>query len=72
VNNQRMLVYQILSEFPLEVIVKLESANQCDQEWTMKLLRKILNHHVTIQENAYQRVASAKGRTFDYRLAHEI
>jgi len=30
VDNQRTLVYQILSKFPLEVILKLESSKQCD------------------------------------------
>ena len=67
VDNQRTLVYQILSKFPLEVILKLESSKQCDQEWTMELLRKLLNTYVTIQENAYRRVAGAKGKVYDHR-----
>ena len=33
----------------------------------MELLRKLLNAYVTIQENAHRMVASAKGRTYNYR-----
>ncbi|XP_065891574.1 uncharacterized protein [Dysidea avara] len=72
VDNQRMLVYQILSKFPLEVILKLESTKQCDEEWTMELLRQLLSRYVIVQENAYRRVANAKGRNYDYRpVRHE-
>ena len=41
VNQQRMLVHQLLSKFPLEVIVKLEDTKKCDQVWTIDLLRPI-------------------------------
>ena len=41
VNQQKMLIHQLLSKFPLEVIVKLEDVKKCDQVWTMQLLRKL-------------------------------
>ena len=31
VNQQKMLIHQLLSKFPLEVIVKLEDVKKCDQ-----------------------------------------
>ena len=60
-----MLIYQILGKFPLEVVVKLEDAKK-DEQWTMVLLRQLLNQHITIQENAQRRVANAKGRVYTY------
>ena len=57
VNQQKMLIHQLLSKFPLEVIVKLEDVKKCDQVWTMQLLRKLLNQYVMVQENAQRRVS---------------
>ena len=59
-----MLIYQILSEFPLKVVLKLEDAKKCGGEWTIQLLRKLLNQHITIQESFQHRVANAKGRVY--------
>ena len=56
INQQKMLIHQLLSKFPLEVIVKLEDVKKCDQVWTMQLLRKLLNQYVMVQENAQRRV----------------
>ena len=56
VNQQKMLIHQLLSKFPLEVIVKLEDVKRCDQVWTMQLLRKLLSQYVMVQENAERRV----------------
>ena len=53
-----------MSKFPLEVVLKLEDAKKCGVEWTMQLLRKLLNQHITIQESAQRRVANAKGRVY--------
>ena len=64
INEQKMLIYQILSKLPLEVVLKLEDAKKCGVEWTMQLLRKLLNQHITIQESAQRRVANAKGRVY--------
>ena len=61
VNQQRMLIHQLLSKFPLEVIVKLEDVKRCDQAWTMQLLRKLLSQYVMIQENAERRVSNIRG-----------
>ena len=55
-----MLIYQILSKFPLEVVVKLEDVKKCEGEWTVELLRKLLNQHISIKENAQCRVANVK------------
>ena len=61
VNQQKMLIYQLLSKFSLEVIVKLEDVKRCDQAWTMQLLRKLLSQYVMIQENAERRVSNIRG-----------
>ena len=69
-NEQKMLIYQILSKFLLEVVIKLEDAKKDEREWTMELLRKLLNQHITKQEYAQRRVAYAKGKrvyTYDSR-----
>ena len=39
INGQKMLIYQILSKFPVDVVVKLEDTKKCGVEWTMELLR---------------------------------
>ena len=57
VNQLKMLIHQLLSKFPLEVIVKLEDVKKCDQVWTMQLLRKLLSQYVMVQENAQRRVS---------------
>ena len=57
VNQQKMLVHQLLSKFPLEVIVKLEDVKKCDQVWTGQFLRKLLSQYVMVQENAQRRVS---------------
>ena len=64
INRQKMLIYQILSKFPVDVVVKLEDAKKCGVEWTMELLRKLLTEYITIQECAQRRVANAKGRVY--------
>ena len=61
-----MLIYQILSKFPLEAVDKLEDAKKDEGECTIGLLRKLFNQHITIQENAQCRVANAKGRVYTY------
>ena len=64
VNQQRMLVHQLLSKFPLEVIVKLEDITKCDQVWTIDLLRRLLNQYIAVRENAQRRVNNARGNIF--------
>ena len=64
INGQKMLIYQILSKFPVDVVVKLEDAKKCEVEWTMELLRKLLTEYIITQECAQRRVANAKGRVY--------
>ena len=67
INEHKMLIYQILSKFPLEVVkLEVKDVKKKEREWTMELLRKSLNQHITIQENAQRRVANAKGRVYTY------
>ena len=65
INEQKMLINQILGKFPLEVVVKLEDAKK-DGQWTIMLLRQLLNQHITVQENAQRRVTNAEGRVYTY------
>ena len=67
VNQQKMLIHQLLSKFPLEVIVKLEDVKKCDQVWTMQLLRKLLSQYVMVQENAQRRVNNVRGGSLQGR-----
>ena len=40
IEQQRMLVQQMLSKFPTEVVVKLEESKKLDENWTVKLLHE--------------------------------
>ena len=40
IEQQQMLVQQILSKFPTEVVVKLEESKKLDENWTVKLLHE--------------------------------
>ena len=63
INEHKMLIYSILSKVLLETVVKLEDATKGEGEWTMKILRKWSNQHITIPQC---RVANAKGRVYTY------
>ena len=52
ISHQRILVQQILSKFPLQVIVRLEKSKKLEDVWTVPLLRKSLQRYVTIFTNA--------------------
>ena len=54
----KMLIHQLLSKFPLEVIVKLED---------------IVGQYVMVQENAQRRVSNAKNTIFrqDKSISHQ-
>jgi len=69
VNAQKILVHQILSKFPLEVILKLEHTKTFGQVWTMELLRQLLSQYVQMQENA-QRHLAANVRGYGYEMRH--
>ena len=42
VNDQRMLVQQLLSKFPVEVIITLEESKGIEQVWTVRVVRESL------------------------------
>ena len=49
IDQQRMLVQQILSKLPTEVIVKLEESKNLDENGTVKLLRESLKRYINIR-----------------------
>ena len=56
-----MLIQQILSKFPVEVIIRLEESKDIEQTWTVKLLRESLNQYVSIHENAQRHDSNSRG-----------
>jgi len=52
VNNQKILIHQILSKFPLEVMLKLEDIKEYGRVWTVKELRRLFNQYLQVQESA--------------------
>ena len=67
VDQQKMLVHQILSKFPLDVVLKLEDRKKVGDVWTMELLRQLLKQCIEVQESAQRHVASAKGHSQVFR-----
>ena len=68
IDEQRVLIQQITSEYPPEVITKLEEAKEPLRPWSIKSLRKAIFHYVTVQENVQRCVSSVntnvKGQHF--------
>ena len=68
IDGQRVLIQQIISKYPPEVITKLEEAKEPLRQWSIKSLRKAIFHHVTVQENVQRYVSSVntnvKGQHF--------
>ena len=64
VDQQWMLVQQILSKLPTEVIVKLEESKNLDENWTVKLLRESLKRYINIHENAQRHEHNSRGSTY--------
>ena len=64
----RVLIQQIISKYPPEVITKLEEAKGLLRPWSIKSLRKAICHYVTVQENVQRYVSSVntnvKGQHF--------
>ena len=60
-------MHQILSKFPLDVVLKLEDRKKVGDAWTMELLRQLLNQYIEVQESAQRHVASAKGHSQVFR-----
>ena len=52
IGQQRILIQQILSKFPTNVIVKLEESKTLQDNWTVELLRASLKQYIAIHTNA--------------------
>ena len=52
INNQKVLVQQILSKFPIQVLIKQKS-KELQDPWTVTVLRRSLERYVTISTNAH-------------------
>ena len=84
IDEQRVMIQQIISKYPPEVITKLEEAKEPLRPWSIKSLRKAIFHYVTVQENAQRYVSSVntnvKGQHFvprqlnsaSHRLSAEV
>ena len=58
INEQRILIQQIISKYPSEVITKLEETKEPVTPWSMKSLRKAICQYITVQENVQRYVSS--------------
>ena len=64
VDEQRMLVQQILSKFPTEVIVKRNQRILIYTGQLAKLLRESLKRYTNVHENAQRHESNSKGSTY--------
>ena len=68
ISEQRILIQQIISKYPMEIITKLEESKEPGTPWTMKSLRKSIHHYITVQENVQHHVSNdnlkVKGQPF--------
>jgi len=62
VNQQRILVQQILSKFPSEVIIKLEESLQ--ESRSVKLLRESHQYYIRVHENARKHETNIKSSLY--------
>ena len=60
IGQQRILIQQILSKFPTNVIVKLEESKTLQDNWTIELLRASLKQYIAIYTNAQRYEANFK------------
>ena len=60
-------MHQILSKFPLDVVLRLEDRKKVGDVWTMELLRQLLKQYIEVQESAQRHVASARGHSQEFR-----
>ena len=58
INEQRILIQQIISKYPPEIITKLEETKEPVTPWSMKSLRKAICQYITVQENVQRYVFS--------------
>ena len=54
IDQQRIIVQQILSKFPTDVIVKLEESKRLNESWTVASLRESLKGYITVHSNAHR------------------
>ena len=59
VNEQRTLIQQIISKFPMDVIIKLEESKEPMRPWTMPALREAICRYVTVHENVHRYVSNS-------------
>ena len=52
IDNQKILIRQMLSKFPTQVIIKLEESKRLNDPWTVPKLRQSLQRYITIYTNA--------------------
>ena len=68
ISEQGILIQQIISKYPTEVITKLEESKEPGTPWTMKYLRESICHYITVQENVQHHVSNdnlkVKGQPF--------
>ena len=71
INEQRILIQQIISKYPPEVITKLEEAKEPVTPWSMRSLRKAISQYITVQENVQRYVSNnnlnGRGQPFGSR-----
>ena len=64
IDNQKILVQQILSKYPTQVIIKLEESKGLNDRWTVSKLRQSLQRYITIYTNAQQYEVNTRSTHF--------
>ena len=71
INEQRILIQQIISKYPSEVIVKLEETKEPVVPWSVESLRKAIGSHIAVQENVQRYISTnnpnVRGQSFALR-----
>ena len=58
INEQKILIQQIISKYPSEVIVKLEETKEPVVPWSVESLRKAIVSYIAVQENVQRYVST--------------
>ena len=58
INEQRILIQQIISKYPSEVIIKLEETKEPVVPWSVGSLRKAIGSYIAVQENVQRYVST--------------
>jgi len=59
INEQRTLIQQIISKFPIDVIIKLEESKEPMRPWIMPTLREAICRYITVHENVHRYVSNS-------------